>query len=175
MPVTIRDYLPADRDGVNRVALAAFARYEGHYADWPTFCDGIGRMADLAGDADLIVADAGAVAGAVVHIAPGRPRSAIFPDAWSVIRMLVVDPQQGGKGIGKQLVHAALQRALDSKAPVVGLHTSPIMETALALYTGLGFTFDCALAPIRGVPYARYVLPTSAIPEALLALDGARR
>jgi ribosomal protein S18 acetylase RimI-like enzyme len=168
MTVLIRDYAHADRDGVNRVALAAFAQYKDNYDDWVAFSEGIGRMADLAGDAELVVAErVGAVVAAVVHVSPGRPRSPIFPDDWSVIRMLVVDPEHRGQGVAKRLVAACLQRARLAGGPIVGLHTSPIMVHALSLYTGLGFERDTDLPPIRGVPYGRYVLPQARIPAAL--------
>jgi GNAT superfamily N-acetyltransferase len=157
---TIRAYREADRAAVNAVALAAFAQYAGDYEDWPTFSAGIGRMADLAADGDLLVAERdGRVVGAVVHVGPGRPRSAIFPDEWSVIRMLVVDPAARGGGIGRALVAAALDRARHAAAPAVGLHTSPIMAAALRMYLAMGFVREHDLPSIRGVPYARYVLP----------------
>jgi ribosomal protein S18 acetylase RimI-like enzyme len=167
----IRDYVPADRAAVNAVALAAFAQYAGDYEDWPTFSAGIGRMADLAADGDLVVAErAGRVAGAVVHVGPGRPRSAIFPADWSVIRMLVVDPDQRGGGIGRALVAACLARARRAQAPAIGLHTSPIMVSALRMYETIGFVREHDLPPIRGVPYARYMLPAADIGAALALL-----
>jgi ribosomal protein S18 acetylase RimI-like enzyme len=166
--VLIRDYASSDRDDVNRVALAAFSQYGQHYEDWATFQEGIGRMADLASDAELVVAErVGVVVGGVVHVGPGSPRNSIFPDDWSVIRMLVVDPHERGQGIGKRLVGACLERALRAVAPIIGLHTSPIMEHALSLYTSIGFERDCDLPAIKGVPYARYVLLQAAIPAAL--------
>lgn len=172
---SIRESTAADGARVNAVALAAFGQYAGDYDDWPAFSAGIGRMADLAADGDLLVAEgAGAVVGAIVHIGPGRPRNAaIYPAPWSVLRMLVVDPAQRGQGVGRALVHAALARALRAGAPVVGLHTSPIMASALRLYLGIGFAHARALAPIRGVPYALYVLAAADIPRALALLgDG---
>jgi ribosomal protein S18 acetylase RimI-like enzyme len=75
--------------------------------------------------------------------------------------MLVVDPAWRGGGIGRSLVGAALERARRAQAPAVGLHTSPIMAAALRLYASLGFVREHDLAPIRGVPYARYVLSLS--------------
>jgi len=48
----IRPYRPADRDAVNRVALAAFSQYAHAYADWPAFSARIARTSDLAGEAD---------------------------------------------------------------------------------------------------------------------------
>ena len=172
---TIRDYVETDGAAVNAVALAAFAQYAGNYDDWPTFSAGIGRMADLAGDGDLFVAErAGRIAGAVVHVGPGRPRSAIYPDDWSVIRMLVVDPAARGGGIGRALVAATLDRARRVEAPAVGLHTSPIMATALRLYESIGFVREHDLPPIRGVPYARYVLRADGIAAALARLSASR-
>ena len=125
-------------------------------------------MADLAADADLLVAELdGHVVGAIVHVGPGRPRSAIFPIEWSVIRMPVVDPAHRGQGIGSLLVAACMRCAIRDEAPLIGLHTSPSMASALRLYTSLGFTRDRDLDQIRGVPDGRYVQPASRLPAAL--------
>ncbi|MBB5609535.1 MULTISPECIES: N-acetyltransferase [unclassified Janthinobacterium] len=172
MPIVIQDYMPSDREDLNQLALAAFAQYELHYEDWNGFQEGVARMSDLAGNADVIVAKRGGiVVGGIGHVGPGRPRDPIFPDQWSVIRMLVVAPEQRGQGIGKRLVAACLQRASRAGAAIVGLHTSPIMADALSLYTAIGFERDCDLPPINGVPYARYVLSAEAIPLALKLLN----
>lgn len=176
MTLTIRNYAADDRERVNAVALAAFAQYAGDYDDWPAFSAGIARMADLASDGDLLVAGhagaAGTVAGAIVHVGPGRPRNGgIYADDWSVLRMLVVAPGQRGQGVGRALVRAALERARDAGAPLVALHTSPIMASALRMYLAIGFVRERDLAPIRGVPYALYVLPAAEIPRALALLD----
>lgn len=168
MVCTIRPYQDTDREAVDRVALAAFAQYAHAYTDWPGFSARIARTSALAAQAELLVAeDQGAVLGAVLHVAPGKPRSAIFPDDWAVIRMLVVAPEQRGRGIGRQLVAACLRHAIRDRAPAVGLHTSPMMETALRLYTTLGFTRDRDLDPIDGVAYGRYVLPANGLLPAL--------
>jgi ribosomal protein S18 acetylase RimI-like enzyme len=170
MPV--RPYRETDRDAVNAVARAAFAQYSPEYADWPSFIDGIGRMAELAAHADLLVAERdGKIIGAVAHLGPGAPRAAFFPDEWSVIRMLVVDPAQRGQGAGRALVAGCLRLAMASGAPAVGLHTSPVMASALRLYEAVGFTRDSDLPAIRGVPYGRYVLAAGNIPSALGALE----
>jgi ribosomal protein S18 acetylase RimI-like enzyme len=158
--VLVRPYAPRDREAVNAVACAAFAQYADDYEDWPSFIEGIGRMADLSKDADVLVAEQdGVVIAAVAHVEPGRPRAAFFPDEWSVIRMLVVDPQRRRQGAGRQLVAGCLRLALEAGAPAVGLHTSPVMASALRMYEAIGFVRDRDLAPIRGVPYGRYVLP----------------
>jgi ribosomal protein S18 acetylase RimI-like enzyme len=171
MSSVVRRFAPGDKEAVNAIARAAFAEYALHYADWPSFIVGIGRMADLTADGDLFVAQRdGVIAGAVVHVGPGRPRSAIFPGDWSVIRMLVVAPDCRGGGIGRQLVAACLECARDAGAPAVGLHTSPVMASALRLYMAIGFRRDSDLPPIRGVPYGRYVLPAECFDAALAML-----
>ncbi len=81
MHCTIRPYQAADRDAVDRVALAAFPQFA--YADWPAFSARIARTSELAGQAELLVADIdGEVRRAVLHAAPGKPRSPFFPDDW---------------------------------------------------------------------------------------------
>jgi ribosomal protein S18 acetylase RimI-like enzyme len=163
----VRAYAPGDREAVNAVARAAFAQYAGDYSDWPSFIEGIGKMADLAENADLLVAEQdGVITGAVAHVGPGRPRAAFFPPEWSVIRMLVVDPARRGQGAGRALVDGCLRLAREAGAPAVGLHTSPIMASALRMYEAMGFVRDQDLAPIRGVPYGRYVLPLDAAAHA---------
>lgn len=163
--IRIRRFAEADRAAVNAVARAAFAQYAQDYADWPSFIEGIGRMAELARDADLLVAEQdGEIAGAVAHLGPGRPRAAFFPPEWSVIRMLVVDPRRRGQGAGRALVEECLRLARDAGAPAVGLHTSPVMASALRMYEALGFVRDADLPPIRGVAYGRYVLALAVVP-----------
>jgi ribosomal protein S18 acetylase RimI-like enzyme len=80
--------------------------------------------------------------------------------------MLVVDPARRGQGAGRALVDGCLRLAGEAGAPAVGLHTSPIMASALRMYEALGFVRDQDLAPIRGVPYGRYVLPLRAAAHA---------
>ena len=168
MSVLVRPYEPRDREAVNAAARVAFAQYANDYADWPSFIEGIGRMADLAKDADVLVAEQdGAIIGAVAHVGPGRLRAAFFPMEWSVIRMLVVDPRRRGQGAGRQLVAGCLRLARDAGAPFVGLHTSQVMASALRMYEAIGFMRDQDLAPIRGVQYGRYVLAAADIPAAL--------
>ena len=41
-------------------------------------------------------------------------------------------------------------------APVIALHTSPIMTVALPLYLRMGFVKAYDVPPIFGVPYAVY-------------------
>ena len=153
------EFTPADADGVNRVALAAFRQYRHDYADWPRFSGLIGDMASLAKSAELIVARVGdRVAGAVAYVGPGREKAPFFERSWPVLRMLVVDPEFRGRGIGRALTRECIRRAARDGAPLIALHTSRIMTAALSLYGRMGFRFLREAPEICGVPYGIHVL-----------------
>jgi ribosomal protein S18 acetylase RimI-like enzyme len=77
-----------------------------------------------------------------------------------------VDPQRRGQGAGRALVAGCLRLAQLAGAPIVGLHTSPIMAAALRMYESAGFVRDLDIAPIRGVAYGRYMLAAPAFQAA---------
>jgi ribosomal protein S18 acetylase RimI-like enzyme len=154
----LRDYRAADAPAVNRVALAAFKQFRDAYADWPAMAATVGNMAALAGAGEIVVAERdGAVVGAVAYIPPHRPKARYFEESWPIIRMLVVDPAQRGKGVGRALTDDCVRRAGRDGATVIALHTSPIMTVALSMYRRMGFERLRDAPPIYGVPYAVYV------------------
>ena len=155
----LRDYRDDDAEAVARAALAAFAEFEQHFsADWPLFNANVAKMPQLARTGEIIVADDdGRIVGAVAYIGPQAPKPAFFEPAWPVIRMLVVDPAARGKGIGRQLTEECLRRAERDQAPVIALHTTPIMTVALPMYLRMGFAKVREAPDILGVPYAVYV------------------
>lgn len=156
--LSIRDFAPDDAAAVNAAALAAFAQYRGEYDDWPTFSASIGSMADRAQDGELIVAlSDGRVAGAVAYVGPQTEKPAMFDAGWPIIRMLVVDPEARGRGLGRMLTDECIRRARRDGAKVIALHTSPIMQVALAMYLRLGFVPLRDAPRIHGVPYRIYL------------------
>ena len=85
--LTLRDFVSADTDRVNRIALAAFSQFAVHYDDWPKLAASVSRMSDLATSGEIIVAEVdGEIAGAVAYIPPGAPKAAFFEPNWPVIR-----------------------------------------------------------------------------------------
>lgn len=156
----MRQARPEDAAAIDAVALTAFAQYRDHYSDWETFSRGIGAMSALGRDAELIVAEnGGRVVGAVAHVGPGRAKPDFFAPDWPAIRMLVVDPEARGGGIGRRLTEACIERARADAAPLIALHTSPIQAVALAMYLRMGFREQRPIAPIFGVAYSVYLLP----------------
>lgn len=156
MKFILREYQPADADQVNRIAVTAFQQFEGNYSNWDEFIQGVGQMSSLSKTAEIVVAELkGDIVGAVGYVRPNAPKS-IFPIEIPCIRMLVVDPQARGLGIGRALTQECINRAQRDHAPKIGLHTSPIMDVALPLYLRMGFVKESDIDPIRGVPYAVY-------------------
>jgi GNAT superfamily N-acetyltransferase len=154
----IRDFLPADSAAVNATALVAFSDFKDTIDDWPAMEERVSRMSDLTAAAELVVATVdGQVAGAVGYCGPGRPKQPWFEVEWPCVRMLVVHPRYRGLGIGRALTEECIRRARRDGAPLIALHTSSIMKTALDMYLRLGFELYREDPPRHGVPYAIYI------------------
>ena len=155
----IRDFEAADAPAAQRVALEAWAEFEGVFDGWETLAGRLAGIASLATELELIVAtDAGSLAGLVGYAPPGAKREPMFPPAWGIVRLLSVAPAARGRGIGRRLTEECIARARRDGAAAIGLHTSPAMQVALPLYERLGFVRERAIPDRFGVPYAIYAL-----------------
>ena len=155
--IRIRDYERSDAENLNRIAVAAFGQFRDHYQDWPAMLAGLSKTSDLSASGEVIIAELqDAFAGAVAYFGPNRPKAPFFDQSWPIIRMLVVDPAFRGKGIGHALSNDCLARARRDGAPLIALHTSPIMTVALPMYLKMGFVKAYDAPPIFGVAYAVY-------------------
>ncbi len=156
----VRLFEPTDADAVNAVALAAFEQYRGVYDDWDALSRGVGNMADLAENGEIVVAqdEHGHIVAAVAYFGPHtEPRADFFEPEWPIIRMLVVSPAARGGGVGRRLTEECIDRAARDGAEVIALHTSPAMEVALAMYLRMGFKLDRKVPDRFGVPYGLYL------------------
>lgn len=156
----IRPFEDKDAEAVDAVATEAFEQYRGVYGDWEILERAVGRTSALAREAELLVAETdGKVAGAVAYCPPfSEPRASFFEPHWPLIRMLVVAPYARGRGLGRSLTEACIERARRDGAASIALHTSPAMEVALALYLRMGFRLERRVEDRFGVPYAVYRL-----------------
>jgi len=157
--VTIRNFATPDRDAVNQVARAAWDQYASIFEGWDRLAALLADTASLSSDAELLVAErAGLVVGVIGYVGPLRPREAIFPPNWAIVRMLSVLPAERGRGIGRLLTAACIERARRDRVATIGLHTTPVMRSALDLYLRMGFLLQRAIPDRFGVPYAVYTL-----------------
>lgn len=155
--VTLRDYTPQDAAALGNVALEAFEQFKDTYSDWPAMASGVARIGALAETGEIVVAeDDGRPVGGVAYVGPHKPKAGFFDPAWPIIRMLVVTPLARGKGLGRRLTEACIQRAERDGSPIIALHTTPLMDVALPMYLRMGFVKLSAAPDIHGVPYGVY-------------------
>lgn len=157
-PFSVLEYAPEDESPLAELAASAFEQYKGHYTDWPGFQAKLRRMPDLSAQGQIYVAkDGPRLLGAVAYIGPNRVKPTFFKPEWPIMRMLVVSPASRGAGVGRALASECIARALHDAAPVFALHTSEIMEVALAMYRRMGFERHASTPDIHGVRYAVYL------------------
>jgi len=155
----IRSYKKSDEDQVNALAVEAFEQFQDLYNDWDTIKAAVGKMSALDKTSEIIVAeDSRKLVGAVAFVPPGVSSKGYFDPSWPSIRMLVVSKNQRGKGIGRELTDACIQRAKTLGCKCIALHTSSIMEVALSMYLRMGFVKVKDIEPIFGVEYSVYKL-----------------
>lgn len=155
----LSEFTQSDAEAINKLAISAFQQYQHEYEDWTAFSSRLGKMATMAEYAELIVATVdGRIAGAVTYVGPGKEKAPFFSREWPILRMLVVDPEFRGMGIGRALAQECIRRAVRDNAPLIALHTSHIMKVALSLYERMGFRYVREAPDICGVPYGVYVL-----------------
>src|SRR5262249_43550579 len=106
--------------------------------------DGYAReLADVqrrAGEAEVLVAVDDRLVGCVTFVPdPTSPWAESIEDDEAAIRMLGVDPSAQGRGVGRALLGACLDRARQLGRAAVFLHSAPWMQRAHRLYGGAGF------------------------------------
>lgn len=159
MNYSIYNFTSNDGEDVSKIAVSAFEQYKELYDDWDVFVSKIAAMPSLAESSEIITAKIdGEIVGAVAYVAPHKPKAEFFEPEWAVIRMLVVAPKARGLGIGKALTQECIDRAKRDGANTIALHTSEIMQTALAMYLRMGFEYKKDGPNIFGVEYKVYTM-----------------
>ncbi|KQZ66348.1 GNAT family N-acetyltransferase [Nocardioides sp. Root151] len=104
--------------------------------------------------AELLVAvDEGLLLGAVTYCPTGSKWRETAEDDEGEFRMLVVAPTARGRGVGRALVAACLDRARAGGLAGVRLSSLPTMKSAHRLYAALGFTRlpEADWSPVEGI------------------------
>ncbi|HEX6746477.1 MAG TPA: GNAT family N-acetyltransferase [Longimicrobium sp.] len=158
MSVTVAK--PAEYAEIAAVNVAAYEEFRARIDDagWTRMRANISGIAREAETSTVLVARGGdGVLGAVLYYAPGTTIPPLAPE-WASIRTLAVSPAARGRGVGEALVRECIARARADGAAALGLYTTAMMGTAIALYERLGFVRDGDLPPRHGHPCWRYRL-----------------
>lgn len=136
--VLVRPVSPQEHDVVARLLVAAYAP-SGMPPDAP-YWEALRDTAARTRDAEVWVADLhGGVVGTVTWAGRGSSQREIARDDEAEFRMLAVDPATQGRGVGRALVEAVLDRAGQDGYAAVVLCSATWMGAAHGLYARLGF------------------------------------
>jgi len=160
MDFLVRPAGPHEWEAAEALAAEAFSDYAGDHPQWVEALVATRPMHQIAAMGEVLVAaeSGGALLGAVGYLPPGSRWRDFFPAEWAILRMLSVPPRNRGRGVARALVQSVIDRAVEDKAPTLGLYTSPVMGTAVGLYKRMGFVHQRALPPERGLPDDLYAL-----------------
>lgn len=143
MDLTIRPARPDEFDAVGALTVRAFATIEGFDADNDEYTEVLADVAGRAKTCEIIVAvesaGTGRILGAVTYV-PGPGPFAEFTDTDAAgLRMLAVEADAAGRGIGSALTRVCCDRAAAQGRARLVLHTSHRNRVAQRLYPRLGF------------------------------------
>ena len=142
MTLTVRETRPTDRDAIVDVTLAAYQEYATQVPFWPTYRENILATITNPLPAAQLVADLdGTIVGTVLLYPAPPPGTATAPGQgrWPEVRLLAVAPAARGKGVALALMQECVRRAREAGSDALTLHTMPRMQSALRLYTRMGF------------------------------------
>lgn len=161
MTILLRDATPGDFTSIASISVAAYQEYANYLTvgNWQKMQQSLSNVSLTAKTADFIVAKLeDDVVGAVAYYPLGRSNPKFFQSSWASLRLLAVAPNYRGKGIGRLLTQAGIERAKKDNAAGIGLYTSELMTTAQKMYGKLGFQCECELLPMLGLRYCLYLL-----------------
>jgi ribosomal protein S18 acetylase RimI-like enzyme len=147
--VQIRPVRPEEYERLGAITVNAYRVLDGHVAEpaYETQLADIGARAEATATVVLAaVDDDGEVLGGATYVRDGTsPMAEHGLDGAASIRMLAVDPSAQGRGVGRALAEACIERARGDGAHEVVLHSTQWMATAHRLYERLGFRRDPSL------------------------------
>jgi ribosomal protein S18 acetylase RimI-like enzyme len=140
----IRPARPQEYEAIGELCVIAYAALEGE-TDLGYF-DELRNVAGRAALVDVLVAaePRGPLLGTVTYVPGPGPLSESERDDEAGFRMLAVAPWSQGRGVGRALVEACIERARADGRAGLAIYTRPSMRMAQRLYESLGFQRDKA-------------------------------
>jgi GNAT superfamily N-acetyltransferase len=146
---TVRNARPEEFEQIGTLMVQVYSQLEGfpkisEQPDYYKMLANVGALTNNPGTALLVaVRDGNEIAGAVVYFNEmkyyGSGGTATREENAAGFRLLAVDPAIRGKGIGKLLANACIEKARENKLSQVIIHTTTAMQTAWKMYEQMGF------------------------------------
>jgi ribosomal protein S18 acetylase RimI-like enzyme len=138
--VVVRPVEPREYEAVGDITVAAYTTVDG-FSPGARYETELRDVASRVESAEVLVAAGpdGRVLGAVTFVPGPGPLAEFDGPGESGMRMLAVDPAAQGRGVGRLLAQACVERARASGRSRLVLHTTTAMHAAHRLYQRLGF------------------------------------
>jgi GNAT superfamily N-acetyltransferase len=160
MNVIIRSAHPSQYKAIGRLMVTVYSQLDGFpkEEEQPSYYEMLANVGELTTrpGVDLLVAvdDSEEVIGAVVYFDDmhyyGSGGTATKEQDAAGFRLLAVDPQVRGKGVGKMLTLHCTEKARERGAGQMIIHSTRAMQTAWAMYERMGFRRSSDLDFIQG-------------------------
>lgn len=143
--LVVRRAVPSEHVPIGELTVRAYATLPEPLRGGPVYAAYEHELRDVAGRAEtceiLVAVDrAGQLLGAVTYVpGPGTPWSESERQGEAGFRALAVDPAARGRGAGRALATACVERARTDDRRGVAILTRPSMTAAHRLYESLGF------------------------------------
>lgn len=145
----IRNARPEEFEEIGKLMVRVYSQLEGFpkESEQPGYYKMLAHVGELTNNpaTELLVAVSsdGKIGGAVVYFNNmkyyGSGGTATQEKHAAGFRLLAVDPQMRGLGLGKLLATECVQRAMSKNLRQVIIHTTRAMQTAWKMYENMGF------------------------------------
>lgn len=152
-----------DKEKLQKLGLTSYGQFkevltEENWNKMNAFLTAQNSYLDLLSKSKCFICETNAeIIGMAFLVSKGNP-TGIFHTDWCYIRMVGVNPEYGGKGIGKKLTQMCIDSAKETKEKIIALHTSEFMDVARHIYESIGFEQTKELEPLYGKKYWLYKL-----------------
>ena len=141
-PIKIRQAKTGELDEIENLVKTAYREFQPLMpaAAWNGWMDNIRETIQAPEGVLLVAGDQGRIEGAVkFYPDAGRALQGQWPAGVGLIRLLAVAPASRGRGYGRVLTQACLDRARELSISTIFLFTGTFMAAARQLYEKLGF------------------------------------